>query len=208
MPVATKLPPEERLGMTKTSAEQNLEARADLFKALGHPVRLLILNLIKMRSRHGEELATILQLNPATVSHHLAQLTKAGLLKSQKDQYYQAYSLVGDTLQKQLAEVVFMPQPELAAEVEEDAYRKKVLETFIRRGRLTRIPAQHKKEQIILEKLAQEFEPGSSYTEREVNQILVEFYDDVAALRRGMIDHKLMTREEGIYRRTTSMAAE
>ena len=194
--------------MTKTSAEQNLEVRADLFKALGHPVRLLILNLIKMRSRHGEELATILLLNPATVSHHLAQLTKVGLLKSQKDQYYQTYSLAGDALQKQVAEVVFMPQPELAAEVEEDAYRKKVLETFIRRGRLTRIPAQHKKEQIILEKLAEEFEPDRAYTEREVNQVLVEFYDDVAALRRGMIDHKLMTREEGIYRRTTSMAAE
>jgi len=194
--------------MTKTSAEQNLEVRADLFKALGHPVRLLILNLIKMRPRHGEELATILLLNPATVSHHLAQLTKAGLLKSKKDQYYQTYSLVGDALQKHLAEVVFMPQPELAAEVEEDAYRKKVLETFIQRGRLTRIPAQHKKEQIILEKLAQEFEPGSAYTEREVNQILVEFYDDVAALRRGMIDHKLMERKEGIYRRTISATEE
>ena len=49
-----------------------------------------------------------------------------------------------------------MAQPELAAEVEEDAYRKKVLETFIRRGRLTQIPAQHKKWQIILEKLAAE----------------------------------------------------
>jgi len=34
--------------------EQNLEARAELFKALGHPVRLLILNLIKIKPRHGE----------------------------------------------------------------------------------------------------------------------------------------------------------
>jgi ArsR family transcriptional regulator len=100
-----------------------------------------------------------------------------------------------------LSDIVFMAQPELAAEVEEDAYRTKVLETFIRRGRLTQIPAQHKKQQIILEKLAEEFEPDRAYAEREVNQILVEFYDDVAALRRGLIDHGLMERTEGIYRR-------
>jgi ArsR family transcriptional regulator len=199
--VATRSPPEERHGMTRMNAEQNLEARAGLLKALGHPVRLLILNLVKMRPRHTEELATILLLSPATVSHHLSQLTQAGLLKSKKDQYYQTYSLVGDVLDKPLSDIVFMAQPELAAEVEEDAYRKKVLATFIRRGRLTQIPAQHKKRQILLEKLAEEFEPDHEYSEREVNQILVEFHDDVATLRRGLVEHRLMERKEGIYRR-------
>jgi ArsR family transcriptional regulator len=186
------------------NAEQNLEARAGLLKALGHPVRLLILNLVKMRPRHTEELATILLLSPATVSHHLSQLTQAGLLKSKKDQYYQVYSLVGDVLDKPLSDIVFMAQPELTAEVEEDAYRKKVLATFIRRGRLTQIPAQHKKRQILLERLAEEFEPDHEYSEREVNQILVEFHDDVAALRRGLVEHRLMERQEGIYRRLVS----
>jgi DNA-binding transcriptional ArsR family regulator len=51
--------------MSKNEFELNLEARANLFKALGHPVRLLILNLVQMKPRHGEELATILKLNPA-----------------------------------------------------------------------------------------------------------------------------------------------
>jgi ArsR family transcriptional regulator len=187
--------------MSKTAAERNLETRAALFKALGHPVRLLILNLIKMRPRHTEELAAILLLKPATVSFHLSQLSNAGLLVSEKDQYYQVYSLAGDVLRKPLSDIVFMAQPELAAEVEEDAYRVKVLETFLRRGRLTQIPAQRKKQQIILEKLVEEFEPDRAYTEREVNQILVEFHDDVAALRRGLIDHGLMARESGTYRR-------
>ena len=53
--------------MNKVAAEQNLAKRADLFKALGHPVRLLIINLIKMQPRHGEELAAILKLKAATV---------------------------------------------------------------------------------------------------------------------------------------------
>ena len=186
--------------MSKMSAERNLEMRAALFKALGHPVRLLILNLVKMRPRHTEELAEILLLKPATVSFHLSQLSKAGLLESQKQQYYQVYSLAGDVLRKPLSDLVFLAQPELAAEVEEDAYRAKVLQTFLRRGRLTQIPAQLKKQQIILEKLAEEFEPERAYTEREVNQILVEYHDDVAALRRGLVSHGLMKRAKGIYR--------
>jgi hypothetical protein len=188
--------------MGKTGAERDLDARAALFKALGHPVRLLILNLVKMRPRHTQELASILLLKPATISFHLSQLHEAGLLRSRKDQYYQIYSLRGDVLGKPLSEIVFLAQPELATEVEEDAYRKSVLETFLRRGRLTRIPAQHRKQQIILERLAEEFAPHRQDTESEVNQILVEFHDDVAALRRGLVDQGLMTRAAGVYSRS------
>ena len=187
--------------MNKTTVEENLEARAELFKALGHPARLLILNLVQIKPRHGEELATILKLKPATISHHLAKLTEVGLLESRKDQYYQTYSLTGDLLSKTLEEVVRLPQPGLTAEVEEDAYRNKVLKTFFRRGRLTQIPAQLKKRLIILEKIVQEFEPEREYSEHEVNQVLLEFHEDVATLRRSLIDHKLMQRDKGIYRR-------
>jgi DNA-binding transcriptional ArsR family regulator len=101
--------------MSRTTAERNLDARAALFKALGHPVRLLILNLVKIRPRHTEELASILQVTPATVSFHLAQLQEAGLLRSRKEQYYQIYSLAGDLLARPLADVVFLAQPELAS---------------------------------------------------------------------------------------------
>ncbi len=189
--------------MTQTGVEGNLEARAELLKVLGHPVRLLILNLVKVKPRHGEELAAILLLNPATISHHLSKLTQAGLLRSQQDQYYQVYSLAGDMWDMRLSELVFVPQPRLAARVEQDAYRDKVLKTFFRQGRLTQIPAQLKKQIIVLEKIAQEFEPGRAYDEREVNQVLLEFNEDVAALRRGLVSHNLMTREQGIYRRTS-----
>ena len=54
---------------------------------------------------------------------------------------------------------------------------------------------------VILEKIAEEFEPGREYPEMEVNHILLDFNDDVATLRRGMIEHKIMTREKGIYQR-------
>lgn len=183
----------------ENTPEQALEARAELFKALGHPARLLIMNLIGNKPRHVEELAVILQLSPATISHHLSKLTGAGLLSSERDQYYQTYSLCGDLARRTLGELILMPQSGVTAQVAEDAYRQKVLDTFLRRGRLTNIPAQLKKRQIVLERLVQEFEPDRTYTEREVNQVLVEYHDDVATLRRGMIEHGFMQREGGLY---------
>ena len=182
--------------------ESNLDARAALFKALGHPVRLLILSLIRIHPRHGEELADILHLDPATISHHLSKLAEAGVLAATKDQYYQTYSLAGDWQNRTLGQVALLPQPDLEPRVELDAYREKVIRTFFKRGRLVEIPAQLKKRQIVLEKIVGEFEPNRDYTEREVSQLLLDFHDDVATLRRGLIEHGLMTRSGGIYRRS------
>jgi ArsR family transcriptional regulator, arsenate/arsenite/antimonite-responsive transcriptional repressor len=192
--------------MSKTAAERNLEARADLFKALGHPARILLLNLVRIHPRHGEELAAILGLSPATVSHHLAKLEESMLLESRKEQYYQIYSLRRGALAPTLEDLVSVPHPGMAAHVEEDAFREKVLEAFLKRGRLVTIPAQRKKRQIVLERLVQEFAPDRDYPEREVNQILVEFHDDVATLRREMVGYKLMKRAAGIYRRIADRA--
>jgi DNA-binding HxlR family transcriptional regulator len=187
--------------MNDTNPEVALEAKASLFKALGHPIRLLILNLVERKPRHGEELAAILNLNPATISHHVAKLTAAGLLDAKKDQYYHTYSLVEDLLPIPLGELIRLSQPSLKVETIEDAYQDKVIKTFFRRGRLVKIPAQLKKQQVVLAVIAKEFEPERAYTEREVNRTLLDFHDDVATLRRGLIAHKLMTREKGIYQR-------
>ena len=192
--------------MTRPSAERDLETRAEIFKALGHPVRLLILNLARVKPRHGEELAAILRLNQATVSHHLSKLAEAGLVRSERSQYYQVYSLAPGALGRTLLDIVVMPQAQLPASIRQDAYEAKVLRTFFRQGRLIGIPAQLKKRLIILGRLAREFEPGRDYSEREVNQVLVEFHDDVATLRRELVGHRLMARDRGIYRRTPETA--
>jgi DNA-binding transcriptional ArsR family regulator len=67
------------------SIEQNLESKAEFFNPLGHSIRLLTLNLLKMRFRDGEGLSTILNLKPAAISHHLAKLSEVGLLESEKE---------------------------------------------------------------------------------------------------------------------------
>lgn len=190
--------------MKKLNPETDLETKADFFKALGHPTRLLILNLVRLKPRHGEELALILNLKPATISHHLAKLSQAGLLKSKKDQYYQTHSLSGNMLKLPLEDLIHLPQPRLQVEVEEDAYKDKVLKTFFSRGRLVRLPAQLKKQEVVLRFIIESFDPGQTYTEREVNILLLDFHDDVAALRRGLISQKLMKRDQGIYQRVDS----
>jgi ArsR family transcriptional regulator len=206
--IATELCWEEKYGISSRkkaeySIEKNLEARAEFFKALGHPIRLLILNLLRMKPRHGEELATILHPNSATNSHHLGKLSKVGLLESEKDQYYQTYSLIESELIKTLADMVYLPQPIIHTEVEEDAYRKKMLNVFFKRGRLVQIPAQVKKQRIVMEKIMDEFEQNRSYPEREVDHILLDYHEDVATIRRSLISYKLMEREGGIYKRLT-----
>ena len=72
------------------TAERELETRAELFKALGHPTRLLLVNLIAAAPRHTEELADIVALSPGTVSHHIGLLVKAGLLTSRRETTVQA----------------------------------------------------------------------------------------------------------------------
>ena len=54
----------------------------------------------------------------------------------------------------------------------------------------------------MLERLALEFEPGIRYPEREVNAALRRFHDDVAALRRYLVDEGYLSREGGRYWRT------
>jgi len=156
---------------------------------------------VRVKPRHGQELATILNLKPATISHHLSILSDVGLLVSEKDQYYQMYSLREDILKMELNEAVKLPQAGVKEAVAEDAYRDKVIKSFFKRGRLVSLPRQLKKWNIVLEKIANEFEPERKYNEKEVNMILLDFNDDVASLRRGMIDQKFMVRDKGIYQR-------
>jgi hypothetical protein len=69
-------------------------------------------------------------------------------------------------------------------------------------GRLRTIPAKHGKLLVVLDHLAQQFEPGRRYTEAEVNETLQRFHPDFAALRRYLVENDFMTREDSIYWRS------
>ena len=69
-------------------------------------------------------------------------------------------------------------------------------------GRLRTIPTKHAKLLVVLDHLAQEFEPGRRYPEAEVNDILQGFHPDYAALRRDLVENDFMTRENNVYWRS------
>ncbi len=81
--------------------------------------------------------------------------------------------------------------------------REQVLRTFFDdQGRLTTIPARRAKRLVVLDRLAQLFEPGERYPETEVNRLLRNAHHDVAALRRHLVDEGFLGRENGVYWRT------
>jgi hypothetical protein len=83
----------------------------------------------------------------------------------------------------------------------------KVLRAFVRDGRLTSIPSAWGKRRIVLDWLAQRFEPGRRYSEAMVNLSLQQVHPDTAALRRYLVDDGFMSRDHGEYWRTGGRVA-
>ena len=63
------------------------------------------------------------------------------------------------------------------------------------------MPRRMKDRDAVLAYLASRFEPGREYPEPLVNSLLLSAADDVAMLRRYLIDARLLTRDHGTYRR-------
>lgn len=55
-------------------------------------------------------------------------------------------------------------------------------------------PAKEKKKLVILAKIAGQYEKGREYTEKEINAILKDIYDDYVTLRRYLIEYGFMKR--------------
>jgi hypothetical protein len=83
-----------------------------------------------------------------------------------------------------------------------DPARLSVLLGSFRDGKLVYLPEKFGKRQIVLEEVAQSFEPGVRYAEAEVNLMLRDLYPDYAALRRYLVDSAFLSREDGFYWRS------
>ena len=74
------------------------------------------------------------------------------------------------------------------------------LQPFIRGGRITAVPARQTRRRLLLDQVAQAFEPGRRYPERVVNEILKPIFDDYCALRRYLVDEDFLSRTPaGVY---------
>ena len=174
-----------------------------LFKCLADKSRLQILKSLAVEDMYVERLAQRLGLTAATVSFHLKKLAQAGAVSSYKSQYYTMYALNRDLFDTTILDIVQEESEEADLQAQRDeAYRQHVLDSFFQDGRLKTIPAQRKKKRIVLQVLAQEFEPQHIYPESEVNAILARYHDDVCTLRRDLVGEGLLERDAQGYWRT------
>ncbi len=80
---------------------------------------------------------------------------------------------------------------------------ERVLRVFVGAdGRWARIPAKRSKRLVLLDRLAQQFEPGEVYSEPEVNARVRRCHDDYAAVRRHLVDEGFLDRRDGYYWRS------
>ena len=175
------------------------EELVSFFKALADSNRLKIVGLLAEKPYSVEELAALLGLKPPTVSHHLARLVEAGLVTSRTESYYNIYELDRTALDGKTRSLFSQQElSNVAAEVDADAYDKKVIKDYSRRdGSLKTLPSQRKKLEAILRYVVQVFEIGKRYSEKQVNGILARYHEDTATLRRELVGYGLMKREGG-----------
>jgi len=180
------------------TSHMNQDELIIFMKSLADAERLKIAGLLGVEALSPTQIAERLDMKPAEVQHHLEQLTAAGLAHKVGN----LYQLDSQALEKLTRQVLAQSRPP-APEYEGDGFEVKTLRAYISPdGTLKAIPTQHKKLMVILSHLVKNFKPGMKYPENQVNQILRRFHEDTAALRRYMVDNKLLSREKGIYWRT------
>lgn len=175
------------------------EELLDFFKALADAKRLKIVGLLAQKPHTVKQLSEALGLGVSTTSHHLSYLARVGLVIARPEGHYYWYSLQTEVLHEKAQRLLSVEaQPRSPSETSSDAYDRKVLETFTdTEGRIKAFPAQEKKFLVLLRYVVKAFEPGKRYTDKQVKKILLRYNEDVASLRRGMVEYHLMERQGG-----------
>jgi hypothetical protein len=171
------------------------ERLLDFFKALANLERLKIVGLLALEKRTIEEISGGLNLKPASVYNDLAMLKEIFLVRVEGN----TFELDREALEEMARDVLSDLRPRVTPEdFEGEDYGRKVLSDFFQPdGRLKTIPAQEKKLLVVLGHIAQSFKPGVDYPEAQVNEILLDFHEDSALLRRYLVDYEFMEREGG-----------
>ncbi|MDP4152687.1 MAG: metalloregulator ArsR/SmtB family transcription factor [Bacillota bacterium] len=73
---------------------QKYEKRAEILKALAHPVRLMILDLLRQDNKiNVTDLCRQLDIPQPTVSKHLSVLRNAGIINCERDKLMRCYCI-------------------------------------------------------------------------------------------------------------------
>ena len=169
------------------------------FKVLGHENRLRMAGLLAQRDYTVSDLAAEMGLRESTVSEYLAMFREFGLVTMRPEGTSRIYSFNAATLTEMNKLVHSREQlASISAESPEN-YELRVMQSFVKDGRITAFPAVLKKQLVLLKWIARQIEPDREYSEKEISAFLKQFNDDYATIRRELVDWHFMTREAGRY---------
>jgi hypothetical protein len=169
-----------------------------IVRLLAEPDRLRVCAALALGASTRQEVAAASGLSARQVDRALRRLLASGLVT----QTGSSLRLVAEHFGEASRLAASGEGEQEAAEGDLPKEAAKVLRTFVRNGRLSSIPAARSKRLVLLDWLAQRFEPGRRYPEPEVNLLLSEVHPDVAALRRYLVDEGFLDRLHGEYWRT------
>ena len=61
-------------------------------------------------------------------------------------------------------------------------------------GKLINIPVKRDKKLAVLRRIAADLSSDSKYPEKQLNEIIAKYHEDTAAIRRHMIEHRILDR--------------
>jgi hypothetical protein len=160
---------------------------------LADPHRRRVVAAVELGARHLDEVVAASGLDAAQVAKALGKLVESGLVVNGEE----GLSIAGESLQRAARQAKTRPASTEFDDAPVEA--RKVLRAFVVDGRLQSIPVAPAKRLVILDWLAQAFEPGAKYSEKMVNLMLGQRHADTAALRRYLVDEGFLDRADGQY---------
>ena len=158
--------------------------------------RRRVVAAIELGARRVDEVIDATALSSTQVAKALGKLVDSGLV----GQSSEGLSLDSEAFQRAARQANTRPVSTEFDDAPDDT--RKILRAFVVDGRLQSIPVAAAKRMVVLDWVAQAFEPGQRYSEKMVNLILGQRYADTAALRRQLVDHGLLDRADGQYWRS------
>ncbi len=169
---------------------------ATIVGALADDDRRRVFAALELGAGTLDEVVAATGLDPGAVGKALGRLADVGLVVAQGG----VLVVLGAAFQRAAREALARPRTAEHDDLPPEA--RKVMDAFVVDGRLQQIPTAHAKRLVVLDWLAQAFEPGQRYSEAQVNLILGQRHADTAALRRYLVDDGFLSRDAGQYWRS------
>ncbi|MFH2040076.1 MAG: DUF2087 domain-containing protein [Chloroflexota bacterium] len=170
----------------------NKKDMIEFIKSLADTGRLQVVGLLVQGPKSTLDISASLGISPDELSRPLEMLTSAGVLSLQDGLYsLDEAALEAFRVQQLHRPREFFKPPDYLSEEDSGIIRKLAAPD----GSLKRLPNQLKHWMAVLRYVLPFFEPGTNYTEKQVNGLLMRFHHDTAVLRRFLVDTGMLGRE-------------